>query len=147
MFTIVFQLKRTPQENHHQRPSTLKLSPLIFQVSLSWSSTKNMMNEILYSAQILRKSCPDFSIRTQYKWTLSTKPCPNFYKPWPDFYRKAPNFEPKLVSRFYKLCHDFCRISIINFETIINSIICSWEMLTNVSKTLIKETNIFELVK
>jgi len=42
VFANVFQPTRASQENPHQRPSTLKLPPLIYQVSLSWNSTQNV---------------------------------------------------------------------------------------------------------
>jgi len=53
------QPKRTSQENPNQRPSTLKLTPLISQVSLSWSLTHNMKNEALYRAQFPKIMSPN----------------------------------------------------------------------------------------
>jgi len=99
------------QENPNQRPSTLKLRPLIYQVSLSWSSSKNMKNEALNSAQTPRHCATLELVTVQYlilnpaSCHVAPVSCHIFIVPRclcivPRFFQwQPPKNTPKIVSR------------------------------------------------
>lgn len=82
--------------------STIKLPPLI--VSLSWTSSQDMKNEVLYCAPNPRKLCPDytqschdFMLVHGTLLTLSTKLC----------HKISPLRATKIIPQFYQSYHNF----------------------------------------
>jgi len=85
------------QKNSNQRPSTLKLPPLISQVSLSSSSLEPLFKickETLYSSLQLSKSCNVLPNRD----TVGAYD-PKYDQPYPE----NVSSKPKIVSRFFKI--------------------------------------------
>jgi len=82
------------QENSNQRPSTLKLPPLISQVSLSSSSTSKSAQEHLNSTLQQSKSCHVFPNRD----TIGAYD-PRYDQPYSEI---LPS-KPKIVTRFPKI--------------------------------------------
>jgi len=82
------------QENSNQRPSTLKLPPLISQVSLSSSSPSKTAQEHLNSTQQLSKSCHVLPNRD----TIGVYD-PEYDQPYPENFPS----KPKILTRFLKI--------------------------------------------
>ena len=107
-FTNVSQPKITSQENPYQRPSTLKLFPLIYQVSLlkSLSDREKLCPDFQKLYHDFQKLCPDFPIRRV------------LYEPY--LQNRAPIFTNcvpiSVEAKLPKSCSDFARFSILNLS-------------------------------
>lgn len=107
-------LQMFPNPINKLSPKTINPKVLSFGFSSVFllKLSQNMKNEALNRVSIPRKWCPDFLVRTQYNWTLSTKS-------WPDFCQtKTPKTCIKLCHGLTKSCPNFRRTSNINFKSI-----------------------------
>jgi len=124
IFTHPRRLQCFPtEENSNQRPSTLKLPPLISQVSLSSSSPSKSAQKHLYSSLQLSKSCyilpncDTFGAYTQGTTNLILKTCPASQKSCPVFPKSCHDWTPcKTCSRHCEIVTRFTnRVTIPSF--------------------------------